>query len=116
MHGRQNGGRINNFPFFSLVAEVNAVNSHARSRGVKGDAGLEFRRKLAVQMLENNLDNELIHRSPIRARNTRARLSVSSGEGEHGLVNRPYFTSKWLGSSWKKAKDKYHKTPCACGN
>jgi hypothetical protein len=67
-------------------------------------------------MLENNLDNELIHRSPIRARNTRARMSMSSGEGEHGLVNRPYFTSKWLGSSWKKAKDKYHKTPCTCGN
>jgi len=67
-------------------------------------------------MLENNLDNELIHRSPFRARNMRARLSVSSGEDEHGLVNCPYFTGKWLGSSWKKAKDKYHKTPCACGN
>ena len=67
-------------------------------------------------MLENSLDDELTPRSPLTAMNMRARLSVYFGKGEHGLVNRPYFTSKWLGSSWKKAKDKYHKTLCTCGN
>ena len=104
------------FTFFLSVAEVNAVNSRARARGVEGDAGLDFRRNLAVQMLENNLDQGFNNRSPIRAKNTRARASISAGEGTHAIMNRPYFTSKWLGSSWKKAKDKYHKTPCACGN
>ncbi len=67
-------------------------------------------------MIENNVDDDLIHRSPIRVRSTRARMSVSLGEGEHGLVNHPYFTSKWVRTSWKMAKDKYHKIPCVCGN
>jgi hypothetical protein len=104
------------FTFFLSVAEVNAVNSRERSRGVEGEAGLDFRRILAVKMMENNIDDNLIHRSPVRVRNTRARMSVSSGEGEDGLVNGPYFTSKWVGTSWKTAKDKYHKLPCGCGN
>ena len=69
-----------------------------------------------AELCENNIDDDLIHRSPVRVRNTRERMSVSSGEGEHGLVNRPYLNSKWVGTSWKMAKDKYHKTPCACGN
>ncbi len=115
MLGRQSGGLISNLPFLSVV-EVNAVNSWARARGVEGDVGWDFQRNLATQMLENNLDQDLIHRSPIRARNTRTRASITAGEGIHAIMNHPYFTSKWLRSSWKKAKDKYHKTPCACGN
>ena len=63
--------------FFLISAEVNAVNSCAHSRGVKGEDGLNFRKKLAVQMMEYNIDDDLIHRSPIRVRNTRARMSMS---------------------------------------
>ncbi|KAL7481279.1 LOW QUALITY PROTEIN: hypothetical protein ACHAW6_006960 [Cyclotella cf. meneghiniana] len=84
---------------FTFFIAVNAENSLACARGVEGDAGLDFQRNLVVQLLENNYDKELIHRSPIRAKNTRARASISAGEGIHAIMNQPYFTSKWLGST-----------------
>ena len=85
MPGRQNGGLIGNLHFL-LVAEGNAVNSW---------------RNLAVHLLENNIDEELIHRSPTRAKNTRARASISSGEGIHAIMNHPYFTRK---VAWKHSE------------
>jgi hypothetical protein len=60
--------------FFLSVAEANAAQSFTCARGIEGIAELDFRRKLAVQMLKNNLDHELVHRSPIRARDARARV------------------------------------------
>ena len=98
------------------MAEVNAVNSWARAMGVEDDAGLDFQRNLAVQMLESNIDNKLFHGSPKKARSTRARVPISRRGGDHGVMNHPYFTSEWLRKSLKKAKEKYHKTYCYCGN
>ena len=52
------------------MAEVNAVtvNSWTYSRGTEDDAGLDFRKTLAIQMLENTIDHKLVDRSPMMAR------------------------------------------------
>ena len=102
---------------FLSLSEVNAVNSRAHSKGVPAEPMLDFCRNLAVQMLENNL-NELcrVPRSPVRAKMTRGRTSTTVEKGAHGLQHRPLKTSRWLGSTWKTAKDKYHKTPVHVGN
>ncbi len=83
---------------------------------VDGEAKLKFWTNLAVQMLENNVDNKLFHDSPKKARSTRAMVPISRGGGDHGVMNHPYFTSEWLRKSLKKAREKYHKSHSYCGN
>ena len=99
--------------FFLGIAEVNAVNSRARARGLAAEPTLDFRRELALQLLENHVGVDMIPRSPTRARPTRGRVSTHAQAGAHEILNRPFFTSKWLGSSWKPTRQRYQKTPCA---
>jgi hypothetical protein len=74
------------------MAEVNAVNSWAHARGTKDNTGLDFTRKLAVKFLENNIDHKLVHRYPIIGQGAKGQsVSISAREGEHGLVNRPFY-------------------------
>jgi hypothetical protein len=101
------------FAFFLSVAEVNAVNSCGRARGLPADPTLDFRRELALQLMENHVGVDMIPRSPTRARATRARVSMHAEDGAHELMSRPYYTSKWLGSEWKQARQRFQKTPCA---
>ena len=54
------------FTFICSVVEANAVYSRPRGRKVIPEPQLEFRRKLALGMLENNLDYEgMSTKSPI---------------------------------------------------
>ena len=104
------------FTFFLGVAEVNALNSRAHGRRQSEESMITFRKNLAIQMMENVLDDQFVPRQPLRGPITRGASSVSSGEGVYGLEIRPHFTSHWLGSTWKRAKDKYQKTTCTCEN
>ena len=85
-------------------------------QGFDDEAKLKFWKNLAVQMLESNIDNKLFHGSPKKARSTRARVPISRGGGDHGVMNRPYFTIEWLRKSLKKAREKYRKTHSYHGN
>ena len=73
-------------------------------QGVDGKSKLKFWKNLAVQMLESNIDNKLFHGSPKKARSTKARVSIFRGGDDHGVMNRPYFTSEWLRKSLKRPK------------
>jgi hypothetical protein len=98
------------FTFFLGVAEVNAANTRARALRQTPAPVLEFRRDLANEMLNNTLGRDL---EPARGPATRARRSVSASDGIHRLEERPLNTTKWLGTSWKPAKDPYQKTVCS---
>lgn len=97
------------FTFFLGVAEVNAANSRARGRRENPEPVLDFRKKLAIKMLNNTIG---MQEQPSRGPATRARRSLAADEGEHRLEIRPPHTTIWLGTSWKPAKDAYQKTYC----
>ena len=98
------------FTFFLGLAEVNAANSRARARRENPEPVLEFRKKLAIKMLNNTLGmSEQSTSGPA----TRARRSVGADEGAHRLVQRPPYTTKWLGTDWKVVSDRYQKTICS---
>ncbi len=42
---------------------------------------------MAVQMLGSNIDNKLLHDSPKKAMSLRARVPISRGGGDHGVMN-----------------------------
>lgn len=67
-------------------------------------------------MVRKYADQKLIYRSPTGARNMRAKVSISAREGLGTMMNCTNFKSKWLRSSWKKAKVQYLNTPCASEN
>ena len=77
---------------------------------------ISLRKNIAIQMMKNVLDDHFVPRQPLRGPIMRGASSVSAGEGMHGLGTWPHFTSHWLGSTWKRAKDKYQKTTCTCQN
>ena len=52
------------FTFLCSVAEVNAVQSRARAKNETTMPQLDFRRKLAQQMIENNIDAPVIPELP----------------------------------------------------
>ena len=96
------------FTFILGVCEVNAANARGRARDVPAEPVLEFRKKLAMLMLENTLDNN--------AKNTGENDNGSESEtdcnDDHILTTRPNFTGRWLGSSWKKTKQIHQKSYC----
>lgn len=100
------------FTFFLSIAEVNANNSQARARGKPAQPTLEFRKKLARQMMNNKLeeDGRVMH-SPMRAQK-RVREGI---EGEHGLEQRDNFTGAWdvLERKFATTTTKHCKTKCA---
>jgi len=99
------------FTFVCSVAEVNALNAKARGRNVPAEAGLTFRRKLAEQMLKNEInDSGRVSHSPIRSCRKRKRSELV----EHKLEKKPVYTGKYDASSksWRKVKTKYLKIKC----
>ena len=102
--------------FFLALLEVNALDTHGRAKGKVAESVLGFWKVMAIQMMENALDDQFVPRQTLRGPIMRGASSVSAGEGIHGLETRPHFTSHWLGSTWKRAKDKYKKTTCTCKN
>ena len=98
------------FTFFLGLVEVNAANSRARALRAKPEPVLEFRKKLAIKMLNNTLS---MPEQPTSGPTTRARRSVHANDGEHRLCDRPLNTTKWLGTTWKHARDPYQKTACS---
>ena len=95
---------------------MNVLNSHARGRRQSKESMISFRKNLAVQMMEYDLEYQCVPRQPLKGPITRGASSVSTGEGVNGLETWPHFTSHWLRSTWKRAKDKYQKTTCICKN
>ena len=80
------------FTFIFSVSEANAVYSRARGRKAIPDPQLEFSRKLALGVLENNLDDEVVSINSPVCRKKRYRGPGSPG---HEIVSRPTHTGKW---------------------
>ena len=104
------------FTFFVSIAEVNANNSQARAKSKPAQPTLEFRKKLAMQMMNNKLDSDgRVVPSPMRPQK-RSRLSI---EMEHGFEQRPNFTGAWdrIERKFATTTTKHCKTKCAnCPN
>ena len=80
------------FTFISFVAEANPVYLRARVRQGKTTPQLAFRRKLALKMLTNNIEDiEIIICSHISGRKRR-KTEMNVG---HELTVRPNFTKIW---------------------
>ena len=96
------------FCFFLGLSEVNAATARGRARGEVAEPVLLFRKKLAMQMLLNNIgdDGKIITPSQ---RLLRSRDTIIA---EHRLETRPTFTGKWTGVGWKKTKQEYQKSEC----
>ena len=100
------------FTFICSIAEVNAVYSRAHGGKAIPEPQLEFRRKLALGILENSLYDEGVSINyPIR------RKKSSRGPGSPGreLVGRPSHTGMWNtgDNGWIKTKTEYVKIKCA---
>jgi hypothetical protein len=96
------------FTFILSVAEVNAGMARARARKEPAQPMLEFRRQLAMRMLENKLDERgVAASSPIRPR--RASNMV------HILKKREKFRGKWDSHKrqFKRIKTEYLVRPCS---
>ena len=86
---------------------MNALISWPHGRSQSEEPMLIIRRNLAIQLMENVLDDNFIPRQPLKGLITRWASSMSAEEGVCGLETWPHFTSHRLGSTWKKAKNKY---------
>lgn len=100
------------FTFICSVAEANAVQSRARAMDETPTPQLEFRRALAMKMLNNNIrvDGVTVG-APMRRRKRALALDFC----EHRLCTRPPFTGGWKNADnyWSKVKSEYMKTKCA---
>ena len=100
------------FTFIYSVAESNALYSSDNGRKAIPEPQLEFRRKLALGMLENNLDDEGVIINYLIRHKKRSR---GPGSPIHELVSRPTHTSMWNrgDNAWTKRKTEYVKIKCA---
>ena len=100
------------FTFICSVVKANAVYSKARGRKAIPEPQLEFCRKLALGMSENNLDDE-----GVSINSTIRRNKWSRGPGIPGyeLVSRPTHTGMWNtgDNGGTKTKTEYVKIKCA---
>ena len=99
------------FAFFLSVAEVNAVNSQARARRNAAVPTLEFRKKLARQMMENRLNSDgIILQSPRRP----SKRVVASVSRDCKLMKRATFTGTWDESTknFRQVTTQYLKLKC----
>ena len=99
------------FTFILLVAEANAVQAQARATNQTAMPMLEYRKKLAMRMMQNKLgDNGVAAPSP---KHTRASISR-----EHVLTKRAKKQGKWnpYTRQFNKTKSLYVPRPCSvCG-
>ena len=100
------------FTFICSVAEDNAVYSRARGKKAIPEPQIEFCRKLALGMLENNSDYEGVSINYPICHEKRSRGPGSPG---HDLVSRPTHTGMWDtgDNGWTKTKTEYVKIKCA---
>ena len=78
---------------------MNVLNSCIHGRRQCEESLIHFRKNLAIQMMENFLDNQFVPMQPLRGPITRGASSVSAGEDIHCMETRQHFTSHWLGST-----------------
>ena len=100
------------FTSICSVYEANAVYSRAHGRKTILMPQLEFCRKLALEMLEKNLDDKgMSTNSPI----FRKKRSIGTGSPWHEIMSLPTHTVMWNtgDSGWTKTKTKYVKIKCA---
>lgn len=101
------------FAHFLALTEVNVNLMQGYSEGKAVMPQIEFRRKLAFQMLENTLDDD----STIACRLKKKRKSIGS---THSLVQIPPHRGRWMTNlnKYNKTKQKYQRQPCVgkCGN
>ena len=99
------------FTFLCSVAEVNAIQSRARARKLPAESQTEFRRNLAMRMLQNNM-NETgeVPNSPRKRR----KRNIEVMEDQHECMTRPLKTGTWnhKRNAWSRTKSLYSKTKC----
>ena len=103
------------FTFLMLVTEVNAIQSRARARKLPAESQMEFRRKLAMKMLENKVNET--GESPMSPMRRRKR-ALDEVEDPHQCMTRPLNTGKWdfKQNRWSQTKSLYSKMACIeCG-
>ena len=99
------------FTFICSSAEANTVYSRPRGRKAIPEPQLEFCKKLALGMLENNLDDEgvsIIYPSHHKKR------SIGPGRPGHELVSCPTHAGMWNtgDNRWTKIKIEYVEIKC----
>ena len=99
------------FTFICSSAKTKAVYYRARGRKVIPAPQLEFCRKLALGVLENNLNDEDVSINSLFCRKKRSRGHGSPG---NELVSRPTYTGIWNtgDNGWTKMKADYVKIMC----
>ena len=80
------------FNLICFVVEANTVYSRARGRNTIPEPQLEFRRKLPLGMLKNNVYDEGVS---IKSPFFRKKRSRGPSIPEHELVGRPTHTVMW---------------------
>ena len=96
------------FAFFLAISEANAANSRGRAKDEQANPQLQFRKAMAMLMLENTMDDDgNIVRPVHRSLRTRAVLVV-----KHDLKTMPVHTGKWMGNYWTTTSQKYQKLHC----
>ncbi|KAL7473681.1 hypothetical protein ACHAXS_014180 [Conticribra weissflogii] len=101
---------IRQFTFLCSIAEVNAINSRARSRKENADPLLPFRRKLAVDLMKNQIGINM-SRPPSLAIHGNERAVVVA----HEKKTRPTYMGSWdhARGTWKGTKTAYILLKCA---
>ena len=102
--------------FFLSVAEVNALNSHARAKKTSAAPTLIFRKNLARQMINNKLNNDGI---TIHSPNQPKKRSAVTTLAEHDLLMRPENTGAWDENlkNYTTVMTRHMRTKCAtCKN
>lgn len=99
------------FAFILSICEVNAYNAMKYFGNYEGTQ-LQFRKKLAYQLIHNPYDTEGIDKTPSSRRNLRS-------NDHHKLISAPPYC-KFVGNKWtKKYKMKYQQHRCSsiqCNN
>ena len=99
------------YSFFLALSEVNANACCSRAQDCPPEPQLEFRRKLALKMINNNLDDDGNNMPVVEA--PKLRSYTQQILTDHNLDTRPLYANRWLGSKWKLSKtQKYPKLSC----
>ncbi len=91
------------------MAEANAANARARGQKKAANPQLQFRRKLANLMLNNNFDSDGRINAIVDRMRTRGLIEIVLEE--HNLENRPINTGIWDNkNTWVTVADPYQRT------
>ena len=104
------------FAFIIAITEVNTNLAHGWFCGPEGTKkalpSIEFRKKLAFEMMNNELDDDgHVGESP-SVKRSRKRSEIVG----HAFESIPPFCGQWVNGSWTKVGTKYLQKTCECGN